>query len=810
MLRLTRRELMKNAITAAVGMALKPSISVAHDLMTRPLLEASSRLTATHWGIIKAYVEAGRLTRLEPYDKDAFSPSPVIQAFADRVYTPDRIKYPMVRKDFLKNGAKSDRTERGRGEFVRVSWDQAFDLVASELKRVKKDYGNEAIHTGSVDWHSVGKLNNSPVLLRRMLGQFGGFVDNSGDFSIAAAMVIMPHVIGGTEVYDQPTAWQTVLDNTDLMVLWGCNILKNNQIGWEPTDHPTYDYLAKLKAKGTKVISIDPRVSDTAEYLGADWVTVRPNTDTALMLALMHTLYTEKLYDEAFVTKYTVGFKKFLPYLLGESDKQPKTPEWAAKITTVPADQIRELARMMAKGRTMLMSGWSIQRQDHGEQPYWSLVTLAAMLGQIGLPGGGFGLSYHYANGGSLTASGAALGGIPAGENPITTAVPYARGLSDMLLNPGKEIDYNGEKIKYPNIKLVYWAGGNPLSHQMDRNRQIEAWRRPETVIVNEMFWTNTAQFADIVLPVNTTFERNDIVSVSEYSEHYIVAMPKLVDSLYESKSDFEIFSGIAKRLGLEKKYTEGKSDMAWVESFYEEAVADAKKKGISMPDFKTFWNETGVVEFPIPKEAKDYVRFSDFRKDPIEHALGTPSGKIHIFSRKIESFKYDDCPPHPTWIEPIEWLGSNKAGKHPLHIISPHPKYRLHSQMDNTWIRDTYEIAEREPIWINTQDAKKRGIAAGDVVRVFNDRGQLLAGAAITDRIREGVVMLQEGAWYDPDKPGEVGALCKHGNINLVTIDKGTSKLAQGNIANTALVEIEKYKDVPPAVTAFTPPKGA
>jgi len=208
----------------------------------------------------------------------------------------------------------------------------------------------------------------------------------------------------------------------------------------------------------------------------------------------------------------------------------------------------------------------------------------------------------------------------------------------------------------------------------MDRNRQIEAWRRPETIIVNEMFWTNTAQFADIVLPVNTTFERNDIVSVSEYSEHYIVAMPRLVESLYESKSDCEIFSGIARRLGFEEKYTEGRDDMAWIESFYEEAAGDARKKGLTMTGFETFWNETGVVEFPIPDTTRKYTRFADFRKDPIENALGTPSGKIHIYSREIESFEYDDCPPHPAWLEPVEWLGSGKAAKHPLHIVSPHP----------------------------------------------------------------------------------------------------------------------------------------
>jgi len=809
MLKFSRRAF--GGYSLALGaLGAMPTLARAHALGTGPLLDASSRLTATHWGIIRAYVEAGRFTRTEPFEKDAFAPSPIAQAFMDQVYSDTRVKYPMVRRDFLKNGVKSDRTQRGQGDFVRVSWDDAFALVASELQRVKKDHGNTAIHAGSTDWHSVGKLHNSPVLVRRMLGLHGGFVDNTGDFSVAAAMVILPHVIGGTEVYDQPSAWTTVIDNSDLVVLWGATLLKNNQIGWDPTDHTGYEYMAKLKAKGTKVISIDPRKTDTAEYFGADWIAPRPNTDTALMLGLAHTLYTEKLYDADFVNAYTVGFKKFLPYLLGEKDGQPKSADWAAKITTVPADTIRDLARQMAKGRTMIMSGWAIQRQDHGEQAYWMLMTLAAMIGQIGLPGGGFGLSYHYANGGSLTAKHAALGGIDAGSNAVSVTVPYAHGLSDMLLNPGTTVDFNGGKVTYPDIRLIYWAGGNPLSHQMDRNKQITAWQKPETIIVNEQFWTATAKFADIVLPANTTFERNDVVGSSEYSGRFVVAMPQLVESQYESKSDFDIFTAISEHLGFKDAFTGGKTEMEWLQSIYEESLTGAKTEGIEMPTFKEFWEGDGYFEFPVPEEAKTYTRFSDFRADPVANALGTPSGKIEIYSQAIEKFGYDDCPPHPTWIEPAEWLGSDKIAKHPLHIVSPHPKYRLHSQMNNTWLRETYEVAGREPMWISPEDAKARGISDGDVVRAFNERGALLAGAIVTDRVRQGVVMLQEGAWYDPDRPGEAGAMCKHGNINTVTLDKGTSSLAQGNVANTALVEVEKYASEPPVVTAFDIPKGA
>jgi trimethylamine-N-oxide reductase (cytochrome c) len=808
-MKLSRRSFNTQIAALGASTAFGPAAQ-AHTFLTDPLLDARSHLTASHWGIIRAYVEAGRLTRVTPFDKDSFAPSPVIQAFQDQVYAPNRVKYPMVRRDFLANPGKSDTTQRGKGEFVRVSWDDAFGLVAAELERVKKEHGNTAIHTGSTDWHSPGKLHNSPVLVRRMLVLHGGFVDNTGDFSIAAAMVIMPHIVGGTEVYSQPSAWTTVLDKSDLLVLWGCNLFKNNQIGWDPTDHTAYEFMAKLKEKGTPVISIDPRMSDAAKYFGAEWIAPRPNTDTALMLALMHTLHSEKLHDQKFIEAYTVGFKKFLPYLTGETDKTPKTSEWAEKITTIPADKIRDLAHRLVKGRTMIMSGWAIQRQDHGEQTYWALVALASMIGQIGLPGGGFGLSYHYANGGSLTATSAALGGISAGDNAVKVAIPYARGLSDMLLNPGATVDYNGDKITYPDIRLIYWCGGSPFTHQFDRNKQIKAWQKPETVIVNEQFWTANARFADIVLPANTTFERNDIVSASEYSGRFIVGMPQLVESQFESKSDFDILAGISDKLGFKDKFTEGKSEMQWIEEIYNEAVTGAKKLNIDMPAFADFWKGDGFFEFPVPDDAKTYTRYADFRKDPIANALGTPSGKIEIYSKTIADFNYDDCPGHPTWIEPAEWLGSDKTSKHPLHIISPHPKFRLHSQMNNTWLRDLYEVAGREPVWINADDAKPRNIESGDVVRIFNDRGAVLAGAIVTDRIRPGVLMLQEGAWYDPDKPGDVGATCKHGNINVLTMDKGTSKLAQGNIANTVLVEVEKFAGEAPPVTAFDVPVGA
>jgi trimethylamine-N-oxide reductase (cytochrome c) len=293
---------------AALAATLVPGLAAASTQQTV--------LTATHWGVVEAVTRDGRLVNALPFANDQ-NPTRMITALPDAVHSGSRIGHPMIRKGFLKDGAAGNRSLRGRDEFVRVSWDQALDLVAGELKRVREKYGNAAIFPGTVDWQSCGLLHNAATLTRRMLGLHGGFTDDTGDPSIAAAMVVLPHVVGDLEVYDQQTAWPTILSRADTVVLWGCCLVKNDQIGTHPADHYTYGALSQLRAKAAagniKVISIDPRVTDTAQYLGARWIAPRPNTDTALMLALMHTLYTENLYDKAFIGKYTFGFDKFLP-----------------------------------------------------------------------------------------------------------------------------------------------------------------------------------------------------------------------------------------------------------------------------------------------------------------------------------------------------------------------------------------------------------------------------------------------------------------------------------------------------------------
>jgi trimethylamine-N-oxide reductase (cytochrome c) len=226
------------------------------------------------------------------------------------------------------------------------------------------------------------------------------------------------------------------------------------------------------------------------------------------------------------------------------------------------------------------------------------------------------------------------------------------------------------------------------------------------------------------------------------------------------------------------------------------------------MPNFDTFW-KAGVASFVVEPAALNFVRYAKFREDPLLEPLGTPSGKIEIYSRNIEKMAYDDCPPHPTWMEPAERLGGTGA-KFPLHITTSHPRGRLHSQLAGTVLRNGYTVADREPCLINPKDATARGITDGAVVRVFNDRGQILAGARITDDVRPGVIRVNEGGWYDPVEPGKPGSLCKYGDVNVLTIDIGTSKLAQGNCGHTATGDVEPFKEKAPLVTVFTAPTAA
>ncbi|MEM1045559.1 MAG: trimethylamine-N-oxide reductase TorA [Pseudomonadota bacterium] len=809
----TRRRFLGSAASIAALASVAPSILTAGAARAATSGEV---ISGSHWGAFHATVADGRWTAIRGWEKDAH-PSHQLEGVLDSVYSPTRIKYPMVRRAYLENGPGSDVESRGADDFVRVSWEQALDLVAAEIKRMGETHGPTAIYAGSYGWKSPGKLHNCQSLLRRMLNvSRTGYVNSSGDYSTGASQIIMPHVMGTLEVYEQQTVWPVVVDNTDLLVFWGANPIITNQIGWVIPDHGAYEGLQAFKETGKPVLFIDPVRTESADFFGdqAEWIAPKPQTDLAMMLGIAHTLYTEGLHDQAFLDEYTSGFDRFLPYLTGESDGTPKDADWAAEISGVDAETIRGLARRFAEGTTMLASGWSLQRQHMGEQRHWMIVTLACMLGKIGLPGGGFGLSYHYSSGGSPSADGPVLPGITDGGKAVEGAawltesgaasIPVARVI-DMLENAGEEFDFNGKRETYPDTRMTYWVGGNPLAHHQDRNRLIKAWRKFETVVVQDFQWTATARHADIVLPATTSYERNDMEQYGDYSLKAIIAMKKVIEPMFEARSDFDIFADLAERLGAGEAFTEGKDEMAWLQEFYKSAEDQASARGSEIPAFEDFW-EQGFLEFPVSEAGRSYVRYADFREDPLLEPLGTPTGLIEIFSRNIEKMGYDDCPPHPTWIEPIERLDGPNA-EFPLHVATSHPQSRLHSQLCGTKLRQTYTVADREPCLINPADAEARGIADGDVVRVFNGRGQTLAGAVVTDAIRPGVIRVNEGGWYDPVEPGKEGSLCAYGDINMLSPDLGTSKLAQGNCGHTIIGDVEKFTGDVPTVKVFDTP---
>ncbi len=793
-------------------------------------------ISASHYGAFKTGVRNSRFEQAIPLEGDHY-PSTMIDALPARTYAQDRILYPCVREGYLKNGYKSDKSKRGSDKYVRVSWETAYDLVANEMKRIYKDFGHDAIYGGSYGWFCVGSLNNPQALLGRMLGVAGGYTSRTCTYSTHAIRQITPYITGTDESSAQPTVYPVLIENTECIVFWGADLVNSNQIAWGVPDHEVYGYLKQLKEeakkRGLKFYIIDPVYNNTGMYFDAEHIQVRPTTDVALMLGMAHYLYTENLYSKDFMHKYTIGFDEFKKYLLGESeDMVAKTPEWAAKICGVDANIIKMLAKEFVSKRTMLMGGWATQRAHHGEQPNWMLITLASMIGQIGLPGGGYACNYHYSGNGvpmPAAATGNTLSNADANAKEYASASPGLSGISvkskmdgpwkqrkmevipvsrivECLENPGADYNFDGKSYKYPDLKMAYWAGGNPFHHHQDRNRMIKAWQKLDTFVVQDAFWTATARMADIVLPTTLTTERNDITK--SQSNAYIFAMKQASKPYGEAMDDFDIFVNILRRFTAEQvlAFTEGKTKMEWVKSFYDASYAKAKKSGVVMPTFDEFW-EKGFVYFETPESAKKFIKMEGFRKNPVINRLGTPSGKIEIFSKKIAGYNYKECKGHPMWFEPMEWLGSKVAKEFPLNLISPHPKYRLHSQLNNTWLRDLEEVQGREPIWINTKDAQKRGIQNGDVVRIFNKRGQVLGGAVVTEAIMEGAVRMQEGAWYDPQVPGKIGSLCVHGDVNVLTPDVGTSELAQGNQA-TALVEIEKFKGELPEIGIFKAPK--
>jgi biotin/methionine sulfoxide reductase len=749
----------------------------------------------THWGAFHADVRDGDIASVRPFAGDA-DPSPLLGNLPGSIRHRSRIAGPAVRRSWLDDGP-GPSARRGADDFVAVSWDELTELLADELRRIADTHGNEAIYGGSYGWASAGRFHHAQSQVHRFLNMLGGYTFSRHSYSLGATGVIMPRVVGThDDLFKRSTNWQVIADNTDLMVCFGGVALKNSAVNpGGATEHPTRGAMRRLRERGGKVVSFSPLRDDVDG--DCEWLAPVPGTDVAIMLALAHVLATEGLADRAFLDAYCMGYDRFERYLLGIDDGTPKSPQWAAPICGLPANELTSLARRMADGRTLVTVSWSLQRVRHGEQAPWMGITLAAMLGQIGLPGGGFGHGYGSQNELGMPPLRCRLPTLPQGPNPVTSFIPVA-AVSDMLLNPGQPFDYNGRRLTYPDIKLVYWAGGNPFHHHQNIPRLRRALARPDTVVVHEPYWTAMAKHADIVVPSTTPFEREDFSG--SRNDPLLVAMPALAEPYQQARDDYTTFAALSDRLGFGAQFTEGRSARQWLMHLYEKWSAELD---FAVPSFDEFW---AAGQLRLPTEG-GLTLLADFRADPFAHPLATPSGRIEIFSADIDGFGYADCAGHPKWFEPKEWLGGERATRYPLLLIANQPASRLHSQLDGGTTSQNSKIQGREPIRMHPADAAGRGVAGGDVVRVFNDRGACLAGLVVDERLRRGVVQLPTGAWYDPEDPADPDAMCVHGNPNVLTEDVGTSSLARGCTGAHVLVEIERYTGALPPVTAHEPP---
>ncbi|SDH70054.1 biotin/methionine sulfoxide reductase [Alteribacillus persepolensis] len=757
---------------------------------------SKSILHMSHWGAFDAISDGERILNTRPYDKDP-EPSPILYNIPSSHHHRTRIDRPYVRSGWLENGPGSS-SRRGKDKFVPLEWNDALDLLAEELKRIYSSFGAESVFGGSYGWASAGRFHHAQSQIHRFLNCMGGYVDGVDNYSFGASNVLLPHIIGSVNpTLTENPSLEAIANHSELVILFGGIATKNaaNNAGGI-SRHNTRGWLKKAHNNGTRFILVSPLQDDIAEEANAEWIAPRPGSDTALMLALGYVLISEKLVSKEFLNKYCIGYEKLEKYILGNEDGIPKTPNWAETISEIPAPTIWKLARDMAAHRTLITVSWSLQRTQYGEQPLWMGIALASMLGQIGLPGGGFGHGFT----GSFIGHNPRTMKVPAlpqGKNNVNKYIPVAR-IADMLLNPGGSYHYKGKVLTYPDIKMVYWCGGNPFHHHQDLGRLRKAFNSLETVVVHDSFWTATTRHADFVLPATMSIERDDLGIGMGESE--LFAMKSITKPHGESKDDYEIFSELAHRLRIGKQFTEGRSVTDWLKCMYEKLRLDLSEMKIQAPSFQEFWD---IGTYQLPTEDAPQSMLKKFRDDPTLHRLGTPSGKIEIFSSTIESFGYKDCAGHPKWLEPKEWLGSDITKHYPLHMIANQPKTRLHSQLDVGDYSQKSKISNREPLRMHPDDARKRNLSDKDVVEVFNDRGSCLAGLLISKSVRPGVVQLSTGAWYDPDENG----MCKHGNPNSLTADRPTSNLSQAPTGQHALVEVRKYTKTLPKLTVMDPP---
>ena len=728
--------------------------------------------------VLRVYVRDGVIVRIEGDDRPGDSiEDPQLRAcvrgrsYRRRQDHPDRLKYPMKRAG-----------KRGEGKFVRISWDEALDKLASEMVRVKDAYGNAAMYVP----YGTGSYNqtNGRQTAQRLMNLFGGSLGFYNSYSWAAISCATPYVYGTNVTGNQRQDWL----NSKYILMWSWNPA-------EMRDGTNSEYfLKKARERGARVVCIDPRMTLSAVSLADEWVPIRPGTDTAMMSAMAHVMITEKLYDSDFVRTHCLGFDEtqmpkgadgaetYKDYTLGTRDGIAKTPEWAERICGVPRSTIARIAREYATIKpAMLYQGYGMQRRAYGEQAVRAGCVLAAITGNVGIPGG-------WASGIALQAPDGGPSWIvfPTGRNPVKAMIPSFLWSEAVIRGKdmGREDGVVGVEKLGTDIKLIYAVACNALINQhanINRAARIlQDEKLVEFIAVQDNFLTPTGRFADILLPACTQFETWGLADGWKYGDE-VILMPKIVEPPFETRSDYWICSEIAKRLGIYEAYTEGRSERDWVAWAIEQY---RKTRFPNIPALDEFERSNiGVYSVPVPKPA---VAFADFRRDPAKHPLPTPSGKIEIFSKRLHDMnKPDTIPAVPKYIQEWESPFGPEAAKFPLQVVGHHYLATVHSTHDNNdWLREAFP----QRLFINPIDAEPRGIKNGDRVKVFNERGATLVRCRLTRRIMPGVVALPQGAWWDPGRDG----VDRRGSVNVLSSERWTP-LAFGNAQHTIMAQVEK-----------------
>ncbi len=701
-----------------------------------------------------------------------------------RVYNPDRLKYPMLRTG-----------KRGEGKFKRISWEEAFDLISNNLQRIIKDYGNEAIYLN----YGTGALGgtvarswppaNSPVA--RLMNCVGGYLNHYGTYSTAQISCAMPYTYGsgdGNSISD--------IENSKLVVLFGNNPAETRMSG----GGITYQLQQARERSNARMIVIDPRYTDTAAGREDEWIPIRPGTDAALVAGLAHVLITENMVDQAFLDKYCVGYdEKTLPpdapanshykaYIMGQgADNTEKTPQWASAITGIPADKIIKLAREIGSAKpAYIAQGWGPQRHANGELTARAIAMLPILTGNVGIAGGNTG-----AREGSYAIP---FERMPVLENPVKASISVFLWTDAIERGPEMTATADGvrgkDKLDVP-IKFIWNYASNSLVNQhSDINKThaiLQDDKKCEMIVVIDNHMTSSAKYADLLLPDCTASEQMDFC-MDGYTSNlgYAIFASQAIKPRFECRTVYDMCTEIARRMNVEQQFTEGRTQEEWLRHLYDQTKAN------NIPDLPSFeaFREQGIFKMMDPRG--HFVAHKAFREDPDANPLKTPSGKIEIYSSRLAELartwqlpQGDVIDPLPVYSPGFESHLDPLTKKYPLQMCGFHYKSRVHSTYGNV---DVLKAACRQEMWINPIDAHERGINNGDLVSIFNDRGEIRINAKVTPRIIPGVVALGEGAWYAPDANG----VDHGGSMNVITTQR-PSPLAKGNPQHTNLVDVKK-----------------